>query len=392
MHKASFSKIDEIATVLQNTTYSQAFGLYSGNAGIVLFLYYYARFKDAPAINHKASKMLAHVFKQVEEMSQPLFSFCSGVAGVGWMVDHLCHHGFINADSKEILSNIDEYLYKYTLLQLNRGDYDFLHGAMGIVFYFIKRKRMDYLQKLIQALALTAIWDGEEAKWSSFINREEGITGYSIALSHGSSSIALVLCKVLQMLPQEEMVKTLLEGAVTYIVHQEVPVERYGSYYPSFSIESQPELYKSRLGWCYGDLGVALAIWQAGITLQHQAWIDKGMEVLLFSAKKRGLRENSVFDAGICHGTAGIAQIFHRLYLTTKQEEFRDAAEYWFTETLNMAKFKDGLAGYKVWRSEKHGGLETKSTFLEGIAGIGLSLLSFVMQEDPAWDECLLLS
>ena len=56
---------------------------------------------------------------------------------------------------------------------------------------------------------------------------------------------------------------------------------------------------------------------------------------------------------------------------------------------LKMAKFKDGLAGYKMWNIDNY---KNESNLLEGIAGIGLALLSSISDEDPSWDECLLLS
>jgi lantibiotic modifying enzyme len=114
--------------------------------------------------------------------------------------------------------------------------------------------------------------------------------------------------------------------------------------------------------------------------------------ILSHSATRRGLQENSVLDAGVCHGTAGIASIFNRLYLKTAREEFKEAAVYWCQETLSMAKFEDGFAGYKTWRTEKYGGWQTSTSLLEGVSGIGLCLLSFVTSDDPAWDECFLLS
>jgi len=116
------------------------------------------------------------------------------------------------------------------------------------------------------------------------------------------------------------------------------------------------------------------------------------MEVLLHAAHRRGLPENRVQDAGICHGAAGIAHIFNRLHRNTGRMEFKDAADYWYVETIKMAKFDDGLAGYKTYYTEAYGGWQPNDNFLVGIAGIGLCLLSFVVEEDPAWDECLLLS
>ena len=57
-----------------------------------------------------------------------------------------------------------------------------------------------------------------------------------------------------------------------------------------------------------------------------------------------------------------------------------------------MAKIDDGVAGYKVWRTSEYGGLQIEYAFLEGIAGIGLSLISAISDIDPKWDEYLLLS
>ncbi len=383
-------KVEEIADFLMQER-NQGIGLLSGKAGQSLFLFYHSKYKNSSIIHKRSIEVINDLFIQIEKSPQP-FSFCSGIAGTCWLLDHLSNNGFIQADSNEMLSNADDYLYQVAQIELKKGNYDFLHGATGIIFYFAKRNRQDYLRHLIQLLVNIAIEEGDGVKWMTIIDHETGIKGFNISLSHGSSSIALVLCKVLQIMPKEKIVKTLLIKTVSYILNQKISVEKYGTFFPNTSIESQPILYKTRLAWCYGDLGVAIAIWQSGLILKNQDWIERGMTILLHAAARRGLKDNFVQDAGICHGTAGIAQIFNRLFRYTNQIEFKEAADYWVIETLKMAVFDDGLAGYKTWRTEKYGGWQTDENLLEGIAGIGLSLLSFVMQEDPAWDECLLIS
>lgn len=72
-------------------------------------------------------------------------------------------------------------------------------------------------------------------------------------------------------------------------------------------------------------------------------------------------------------------------------DECKHAAAYWIEQTLDMAKFTDGLAGYKTWQGGVLG-YETRYGLLEGIAGIGLVLLSYYYEIEPTWDECLLLS
>jgi len=383
------SKIDEIASLLV-CAQKQDIGLLSGSAGISLFLFYYARYKNIPFPYQPAINHLDFLFSQIEEMPKPPLSFCSGVSGVGWLLDHLCRQGFLQAEPDEMLLDIDEYLYEFALNELNHGRYDFLHGAMGIVLYFVRRNRKDFLYRFVQSLENLAIWDGDCAKWQTVLS--SGTEGFNISLSHGSSAIVLVLCKILRMMPEDDLVRKTLVGAVSYIVRQEISVQQYGSYFPGFSIESQSSLSKTRLAWCYGDLGIATAILDSGIVLHNQEWIDKSIKIFLHAATRRGLQENMVIDAGICHGTAGIALIFNRMYHNTKLPEFKNAAHYWFVETVEMAKFSDGFAGFKTWRSVEMGGWNNSDNLLDGIAGIGLCLLSFVMHEAPAWDECLLLS
>lgn len=283
----------------------------------------------------------------------------------------------------------------------NSNSWDFLHGASGITCYFNERYANTKSQKIKTIVENSVILlekitkkdtDGRN-KLESIINIETKETGFNICLSHGISSIVCLLSKLYKNDIEEKKVKELLIGFVNYILAQEYSdFHTKGCYYPSISLESAKDNNKSRLAWCYGDLGVAMALYQAGIALNNKNWIDKSIEIFLFSACRRDIKENSVIDAGLCHGTAGIGHVFYRMYWNTKRIEFRDAADHWFNETLKMAYHKDGLAGFKAWHTDKYGGWVKETGLLEGIAGIGLALMSFSYEIEPKWDECLLLS
>ena len=146
---------------------------------------------------------------------------------------------------------------------------------------------------------------------------------------------------------------------------------------------------KGRLAWCYGDLGIGMALWQSGKAVDNKGWKEKGLEILLQSTKRRDLKESLVSDAGICHGSAGVALIFRRMYLETCIEEFNEATNYWITKTLDFAHFVDGLAGYKTKLASEW---KCDYSLLTGISGIGLVLLSYIENNQQKWDEILLLS
>ncbi|MDP9121776.1 MAG: Lanthionine biosynthesis cyclase LanC, partial [Acidobacteriota bacterium] len=107
-----------------------------------------------------------------------------------------------------------------------------------------------------------------------------------------------------------------------------------------------------------------------------------------------------VRDAGLCHGAAGLAHLFNRMYQTSGVEELGTAARRWFDKTLDYRRPGEGVGGFLAfdpsgsvpgavpgaaqWRSDPN--------FLEGSAGVGLALLGAVSTVEPAWDRLLLAS
>ena len=358
----------------------------------------YATHSKESKCKKEGIKIIENIFEEIEQADSYSFSFCNGLAGFGWALEHLEQKGYINYNTNILLEDLDSVLSNVLEREMQRGNYDFLHGALGIVQYFINRVQknenlLPILRRFITQLStLSERQSAGSIKWISVIDHEQQKTGYSISLSHGMSSIAVILSKLYAIKGMDkEMIKNLLQGCVNYILEQEIDKDKHGSFFPSLAIESMEQLHGSRLAWCYGDLGIAMALWQAGVFLQNDIWKNKALEVLLFAAEKRSdLKENFVNDAGLCHGAAGIGHIFYRAWWNTRLPEFKNAADYWFGQTIKMSIFADGLAGYKAW-SGKEGWVNSYG-LLDGIAGIGLSLLTYCYEVEPRWDECLLLS
>jgi lantibiotic modifying enzyme len=135
-----------------------------------------------------------------------------------------------------------------------------------------------------------------------------------------------------------------------------------------------------------------MALWQASQTLQNKEWERISLDILLHTTTRTNPVKEKVSDGGFCHGSSGIAHIYNRLYQATEINIFKDAAIYWLHDTLDKAKFIDGIAGYKTWHTPKYGGWIMHTGLLEGVSGIGLVLLSAVGDIEPKWDECLLLN
>jgi len=349
------NKITEIAQILTSETVSEI-GLLTGLGGQILICSELFLHKKIP------QGWLLHLHNVLEERlcnENFIATHCSGLAGTGWLYEYLSQRKIIDYDTNTLLEDFDIYLEKALNNFMQRNSYDFLHGGVGVALYFTKRvekkkELVSVLNHFLEDLDKISIQQGYGViKWSSFLGEHIGKYGFNISLSHGMSSIVAILSKLYIIEgTDKEKTEKLLRGAVQYILAQEIDKDKFGSYFPGFALESTETVAKSRLGWCYGDLGIASVLYQAGKVLNETAWTDKALEVFLYAAtKRRGLRDNIVQDAGLCHGAAGIAHIFYRMWWNTKMPEFKEAADYWFEQTLKMAVFKDGLAGFKTFEA-----------------------------------------
>lgn len=207
----------------------------------------------------------------------------------------------------------------------------------------------------------------------------------NISISHGIASICIFLTKTYSSNLNKLKSKELAMESINFILNQEnIFTKDLISKYPSFCrINSKNN---SRLGWCYGDLGIAMAFWHYSQVFQDKVIEQKAIDIFLFNSKRRDLDLNAVIDASLCHGTSGIALIFYRMYINTHIELFLETAQYWLNQTLVMSKHIDGIVGYKSNNKDN------SINLLTGISGIGLALLTMLSGDNFDWDECLLLS
>jgi hypothetical protein len=115
-------------------------------------------------------------------------------------------------------------------------------------------------------------------------------------------------------------------------------------------------------------------------------------------AARRSREDTQVKDAGLCHGSTGIAHLFNRMAQASGDDELCGAAERWYRIALDMRRPGEGLAGLLSWVDVMENGKfvggewKTEPGFLSGVAGTGLALLAAVTDFEPLWDRVLLVS
>ncbi len=366
-----------------------------GKAGLACFYAYYADWSGNRVFDSLAADMIEQELNPAAG-HVPELRFSNGLSGLAWLIHHLTATGMFQWDTTSVFDELDPHLYPYMLAEMLAGHYDYLHGALGVALYFLRQPGSDkyrpHLEELVSELDKMAVREDDGSiKWKSVLDEKTNKSGYNLSLSHGMASIILILSKIYAEGISEQMTGQLIKGSLMYVNKQKLPSGEFLSVFPSWAKESMQESEQSRLAWCYGDLGIGLAYMQAGEILPESSYKTDGLSILLSTALRRDLEENNVFDAGLCHGASGLALIYNVLYQTTLLTVFREAAMYWLDICLNMAIHDDGSAGYKAWHHPDYGGWQNSPGLLDGVAGIGLSLLSFVSVREPTWAGSLLL-
>lgn len=389
-------KVDDIHNIVMNKFLldknDNSIGLYSGCFGALLFLYYYSKYYG----DSKSSFLLdACTDKMLKYASDNIYThtFCNGLAGLLYLFSHLRENDLLQIDFDDNQLYSDNLIIDLMLKDLNKGLYDFMHGGLGPAFYMLKISNKVVVKEVVDLLYDMAEKDSYTGvfKWRYLLDKNS-VCKYNISLSHGISSIIIFIVRVMKLCPNIERNKCekMLSGAVNYIKSQEIDVSKYGSFYPAQSIFYSPELQlKSRLAWCYGDLGVAYALWLAGEVLNDQDVTAKALKVLLYSTKRITVNDTYIIDSCICHGSSGVALIFRHLYLKTGIFDFYKAMNYWINKTLQFAVFPNGLSGFMTYNSNNYC---CDYSLLTGISGVGLVFLSYLENDNQPWDELFLLS
>jgi lantibiotic biosynthesis protein len=394
-------KLSEISDTLLNNLldFKNNNGIVSDRIGTALFLFYYARFTQEEKYADTAYNLISKVFDELNaELEEGEFGKNpNGFPWLGWALGLSEKEGFLDINTREMLEELDELLNQLMIETIKHKNFDYINGALNKAIYFLNRANdpnvRSFLENLVDTIDAACDRDPNGGLKFSFISLDENenpISDCDLGLAHGMPSVTWFLSRIIEQNIARGKTSVLLEGFTSFILRQKQDTTKYISNFPRYAYSYYAPI-NSRLAWCYGDLGIAASLWQTAKISGNKKWETEAIRVLQHSSKRRDLEENQVIDAGLCHGASGIAHIFNRMYNNTGLEEFKHASVYWLDETLKMAKFPDGYAGYKCWKGEE-AGWQNAADLFGGITGVGLAIISGISGIEPNWDRALLLS
>ncbi len=404
----AWQAIDAIARQIPAPVFSQdaspsQWALAGGASGIALFYAYLAR-----ATGNDGYEDLAcdHLQSALDGASGQLHSLglWDGLLGVSWAFDHLAGRLF-EVDDDEAGDDTKD--GDHVLATLLRGpqinNYELVGGLAGFGVACLEglprpgaRRALDaVLDHLVGSrrdLPDGVAWHTPPSLLPEW-QRELAPSGYyNLGVAHGMPALVTLLARCVQEAIRLQDVLPLLDGLVRWLLAQ----RREGGF-PNWLIDGETPPPGTRLAWCYGDPGVAASLMAAGIVAGRPSWCTAAQDIAI-AAALRDPEQAGVRDAGICHGAAGVAHLFHRLHRASDRVELADAARLWFERVLDMRRDDRGVGGFPAWSIPRGQGGTGELQWIDdpglltGAAGVGLCLLGAVSDLEPSWDACLMAS
>jgi lantibiotic biosynthesis protein len=374
--------------------------LASGAAGLATLCAYLSR--AGFDYDENAAEFLSHAINAISTSPMGV-SFYGGFTGIAWATEHL-HEQLLEADGEDANEAIDEALIAYLDRSPWDDDFDLVSGLVGIGVYALERlpraSAVECLSLIVDRLDETAERRADGLTWLTRPHllperqRKQCPDGYyNLGLAHGVPGVVALLGQICAAGMGVDKARPLLDGAVAWVLLQQSGAGTQSCFPPWIRL-SRLEREDCRLAWCYGDAGVAAALFLAARSVREAKWEREALAIARRAAA-RVPETAGVKDAGLCHGAAGLAHIFNRLFQATGDESLREAALYWFQRVLELRIEGQGIAGFSAYwpivdGQEEH--WEDEVGILVGASGVALSLLAAATDVEPEWDRMLLIS
>jgi lantibiotic biosynthesis protein len=380
-------------------------GLMTGNLGLAVY-----QSCVAPYLTGSGSQTAGFPGIVVEEIldrvgngqsSLQTYFYANGLSGLGAVIQFLIERGDIEFDFNENFSTIDEFILEKALESIGNGFVEYLYGGSGALYYLLGRPQASSIVRLEEEL-VEAILE-QVSKDTLGVRVPRGLypwhksDDYDLSLAHGLCGVLLILLDVLLAgkVKNTGSIHSYLQKAVTFVRQLKRTPNPSGGAFATLphliSRDSSAEDLagtinwgKSRLAWCYGDLGWVLFFYKYGQYVKDSEILKFADELGESTLARKTEEETSSSTAHFCHGHAGLAYMYKVLSRASGRRMYFEAAEFWLQRTLDQLDLDMEQSLYVK--------ADREAAFLEGLVGINLVLASFLEEKDPGWGRFFLIN
>jgi lantibiotic biosynthesis protein len=372
------SKIEK--NIWESISKETRIGLLNGLSGVALFYDYLHQVQ--PCEDYK-DKLLFIVNKINTIISEDHISssLSSGLAGFGLMLLRM-KNNFIEID-EEYFENLDLIIFEDFEEESKKNNYDFLHGAMGIAFYFIERYKTNPNNQIVNILNNFSkdIINKINTSFIDVLRNEtnDNINYYSLGMAHGVSGYMNFLIYLeLHFKELKYDIKAPLNTCVTFLKLHKKKCSITKQYYPNLVLIEDKKKINPLLAWCQGDLGISNALFNSGIYFKNDL-VDEAIE-LINNIKHITLEESGIVDYAMCHGSIGVL-VQYQLASINFNVDYSEEIYKWYTI------LKKQTNDFEEFLPFQPNALYKETNLLDGLVGLALGLLTLEKKIDTSWLE-----
>lgn len=315
--------------------------------------------------------------------------FFEGFEGIFYVIQYLMKCNII--EDEKILEGLEEYLLQSLSIDFKTNHFDPMHGSIGKLLYFINSKNQDKekVNGLIDQFLNSLYEHRQETDQGIFWydQNEDNKELVNLGMAHGLPGILAFLVRLKELGYKHEHIDTLIEGIIKSFICFKNETKLLSQFPDYFSEDVHLRNMNSRLGWCYGDLGIANTLLYASKILKRDD-LKKEIQTLLNSIVLRRMSNSkldhyedySFFDTGFCHGLSGITYIFQKINNQLKNTTLDKRIDFWKKQLLENLEKQLNIQGdiYLPWYRQNEDSSYTMDqvSVLNGLCGTGLVLLS----------------
>lgn len=358
---------------------------------------------------NKLQEIINEVFSDIENENNYIIAdttLCDGLAGFGFLLSQLHNSNILDDEISNTLDIFSDLSYNCCLKMIESSEFDFFYGAYGLLLFLVENKQYRYCKSILEHLISYA-----QSNDYLFYNRDEKDTytrGLNYGFAHGVLSLLNILGSFYQNDIEADKTKTLLiktiESIDKFSKDHFSPAKyrftdehyTYPSFYPYNIYVEETEKsqfmtldklqdgifhFTNRLGWCNSDLGFGFTLYRLGNLLKDDLLLKRAKAICYDTLKRQSFRDCGVNNMYMCHGSAGIAQLYKRIYEQSRDPIFIPPYEFWVNITFEY-----------LCQEMTHELKAEDLNLLSGYLSPMLLLYSYVNDCNSNWDRIFLLS
>jgi hypothetical protein len=324
-------------------------------------------------------------------------SLFRGFTGLAWTLAHL------DAADADDLEEVDEQLEALSAGAPAPGHgLDLVSGLTGVGVYALERLPDPRARALLARVAVRLTEAARRAPrgcgwWTPAEHLPPGKRSrfpsgaWDLGLAHGAAGMLAVLAGAHRAEVLTPAGRDVLMGARTFL--EALCAEHAANRAPAYLTPTGPAT-STRPAWCYGTPGVAIGLFWCARALDDAEGEARALVLARAAAREAQEEEARIKEPGLCHGTAGLAHLFNRLYQASGDATLGEAARQWLQRTLDRHHAGQGVGGFCAQGRQPDGrlGWTEAPGLIVGATGVALALLAGSSAIEPGWDRTMLFS